>query len=127
MISLNGVCLIYRTIVPYRFLSFGEYINTTLLSGNCVQQACTSYLLCSPDPVSTLKYHTLIPFSFSFPLFKLERNNIPIMLYQKSFALLAATITFVAAFPTQVAKRDFTNDVNGNIKLTCKLDSFFLP
>lgn len=43
------------------------------------------------------------------------------MLYQ-GLALLAVTLTFVSAFPTQVAKRDFVNDANGNIKLTCTLD-----
>ena len=43
------------------------------------------------------------------------------MLYQ-SLALLAVTLASVSAFPTQIAKRDFVHDANGNIKLTCKLD-----
>lgn len=43
------------------------------------------------------------------------------MLYQ-SLALFAVTLTSVSAFPTRLAKQDFVNDPNGNIRLTCTSD-----
>lgn len=45
------------------------------------------------------------------------------MRYQ-DLALLAVALTSVSAFPTEVAKREFTHDAQGNIKLTCTLRRF---
>lgn len=70
--------------------------------------------------------NSLSPFFHSLLLTRTKKQEpIPqIMLYQ-SLALLAVTLTFASAIPTQAAKRDFVNDANGNIKLTCTYFTFF--
>ena len=39
----------------------------------------------------------------------------------QTLALFAVTLASVSAFPTKIAKR-WTNNENGNIKITCKLE-----
>ena len=47
------------------------------------------------------------------------------MLY-KNFAFLAIIFASVSAIPFKAAKRDFINDENGNLKITCKSNSTVL-
>ena len=118
-------------------INMSIYINTNLaFLKNRVQQASqhpsTSYLLSVlQNPVLNshsirIKHFILLYLFVLSSLLEPKQDPQLIMLYQSLALLLAFTLTSVSAIPTtQAAKRNFVNDANGNIKLTCTFSFFF--